>query len=915
MESTSPALYLGNRVAWDGDRLIVTDDELLARINKPYLSASTAKSMHSCPSRMVSDRAMPSGFDLFGAAELGTAAHTVLERLFTLPPGRRDRQHAAAILTELSREAPHFEDDVDYARSIGADPVRHTQWVAAVSNAYSGVFDIEDPKAVEVFATEMMLDGVLVAGVPFKGFIDRIDKLEGGGLGVVDFKGLALDTPIPTPSGWTTMGELHVGDQVLGSNGRPVNVTVKSGIHHRPCYRITFSDGSTVVCDNVHLWNVTESKGGRASTTTLGADALYERFTALAAAGRTRSLTITNAAPLDLPEGDLPIDPWVLGAWLGDGKTNGSTITVGRDDADDMLTLLKQHWHGQVLVEPASLASGSALAVTLAQPDPERCGMGHDPSSLTRYPYAGRRDVVACSECSRARTEGHRTGSGWAVKGNPGRTNIGLRTLLADTGLRGNKHIPVAYLRASREQRLALLQGLMDTDGSWNAKRHRAVLVTTVKVIADAVAELVVSLGVTPQRHARPYVNATRPDATAYTVEFAAVGFNPFRLPRKAAAVDAHQRAGGSTVRATRRTIVAMEPVASVPTQCIAVDAEDRLYLCGPLMVPTHNTGKDKSKVSAKFNDDHGDQIRLYVEALRVKLGEKPRAGHLYYIQHGKRRRVAIGNTDVNKTKRGFAESWSALQKAVECREFETRDSPLCGWCPLVNSCPTAAKNGRFDRKGGAPTAIDLGIPSLRPDGTVIPLVTTPSKWASSGARPADAAHMPDGAEPPRDPDGGDMSSRTDRPWREAKPYDGADIDGHLSLNSYAATAVYGLTTLAAELLVKAGQKVGPSQVKLLAGVLASTVLDAQEQVTNGSRDWQEGSNTRLRGVLRSAIDVIALPFGQDEAAWATWQTRTVRFMVAVSATAIDLYDNGPVADLAALAQATAAPVAPAAAA
>ena len=516
MEPTSSALYLGNRVAWDGDRLIITDDELLARIDKPYLSASTSKSMHSCPSRMVSDRAMPSGFDLFGAAELGTAAHTVLERLFNLPPGRRDKQHAAAILTELSREAPHFEDDVDYARSIGADPVRHTQWVAAVSNAYSGIFDIEQPKEVEVHSTELRLDGVEVAGVPFKGFIDRIDKLDGGGLGVVDFK-----------------------------------------------------------------------------------------------------------------------------------------------------------------------------------------------------------------------------------------------------------------------------------------------------------------------------------------------------------------------------------------------------------------SGKDKSKPSTRFDDDHGDQIRLYVEALRVKLGEKPKAGHLYYIQHGKRRRVAIGNTDVNKTKRAFAESWSALKTAVDKREFATRDSALCGWCPLVNSCPTAAANGRFDRKGGAPSAIDLGIPSLRPDGTVIPLVTTAPKWGEPGARAAGAAHMPGGAEPPLDPDGGDMSSsRNERPWREAKPYDGSDIDGHLSLNSYAATAVFGLSTLAAELLAKTeGQKVGPAQVKLLTGVLAQVVLDAQAQVTNGSRDWQEGSNTRLRGVLRTAVDVIPLPFGGDEAAWTAWAQRTVRFMVAVSATAIDLYDNGPVADLAALAQATGAQVAPAAAA
>src|SRR5665648_73247 len=150
METLTPALYLGNRVAWDGDRLIVTDDELLGRVNRPYLSASTSKAMHSCPSRMVADRAMPSGFDLFGAPELGTAAHTILERLYTLPPGRRARQHAMAILTELTREVPQTDDDVDYAKKIGQDPVRHTMWVALVAKAFGGIFDIEDPRDVVV---------------------------------------------------------------------------------------------------------------------------------------------------------------------------------------------------------------------------------------------------------------------------------------------------------------------------------------------------------------------------------------------------------------------------------------------------------------------------------------------------------------------------------------------------------------------------------------------------------------------------------------------------------------------------------------------------------------------------------------------------------------------------------------------
>ena len=492
MDTPTPALYLGDRVAWRGTKLVIADEELLARVNRPYLSASTAKAMHSCPSRMVADRAMPSGFDLFGAPELGTAAHSVLERLFGLPPGRRDKQHAAAILTEMTREAPVIDDDVDYARAIGADPVRHTQWVAAVSNAYSGVFEIEDPTDVQVYATELRLDGIEIAGVPFKGFIDRIDVLPDGGLRVVDFK-----------------------------------------------------------------------------------------------------------------------------------------------------------------------------------------------------------------------------------------------------------------------------------------------------------------------------------------------------------------------------------------------------------------TGKDRSKVNKFYDDDHGDQIRLYVEALTVKLGEKPKAGHLYYIQHGKQRRVAISNTEVNKTKRGFVASWKALQEAAASGQFDTKDSPLCGWCPLVNSCPLAAANGRTDRKGGAPSAIDLGIPSLRPDGSLIPLVTPKSRWSDAVSPAADAAHMTSG-DAPRAIDERDTMSSNDRPWREAKPYDGAEVDGHLSLNSYAATAVFGLSTLAAELLAKADMKVGPTPVKAIAGLLAQTVLDAQAQVTNGSRDWQDGANTRLRGALRSSLDVIPLPFGGNEAAWADWKDRTQRFMVAIAATAIDLYNSGP---------------------
>ncbi|MBF0843884.1 replicative DNA helicase, partial [Streptococcus danieliae] len=61
-------------------------------------------------------------------------------------------------------------------------------------------------------------------------------------------KALALDTPIPTPSGWTTMGELSVGDQILGSDGCPTTVIAATEVmNNRPCYRVVFDDGSEII--------------------------------------------------------------------------------------------------------------------------------------------------------------------------------------------------------------------------------------------------------------------------------------------------------------------------------------------------------------------------------------------------------------------------------------------------------------------------------------------------------------------------------------------------------------------------------------------------------------------------------------------------------------------------------------------
>lgn len=137
---------------------------------------------------------------------------------------------------------------------------------------------------------------------------------------ISDYKGLALDTPLPTPMGWTTMGNVKVGDQVIGGDGLPCRVTLKSEIHLNNCYRITFDDGSSIVADHEHRWEVSTDDGLKVLTTEELNTQLYSTKTG------QRHLRIPNVVTV-LPEKDLPLDPYVLGAWLGDGTRGTGSIT------------------------------------------------------------------------------------------------------------------------------------------------------------------------------------------------------------------------------------------------------------------------------------------------------------------------------------------------------------------------------------------------------------------------------------------------------------------------------------------------------------------------------------------------------------------------------------------------------------
>jgi replicative DNA helicase len=129
-------------------------------------------------------------------------------------------------------------------------------------------------------------------------------------------KALALDTPLPTPDGWTTMGEVRVGAVLLGADGQPTVVVAATEVMTgRPCYEVEFSDGTVIVADAEHQWLVETTRGSGVCTT--------ERIAATLGTSRH---AVANCEPLELPERDLPTAPYTLGAWLGGGPAEDPEV-------------------------------------------------------------------------------------------------------------------------------------------------------------------------------------------------------------------------------------------------------------------------------------------------------------------------------------------------------------------------------------------------------------------------------------------------------------------------------------------------------------------------------------------------------------------------------------------------------------
>lgn len=401
-------------------------------------------------------------------------------------------------------------------------------------------------------------------------------------------KALAHDTPIPTPSGWKNHGDLIVGDELFDARG---DVTTVVAVHPETeiDYEIKFTNGEVVRCNSDHLW-VTESlrreyaqvasDGSVATKLRRGATHYYPATTKSTLeilrtleTSQSRSHRVKYHDGLEIGEADLPIDPYILGYWLGDGTSSSASISIGHQDIDAFKM--------------------SAL------------------TSITDYRL-------------RVTTKGRK---------NPYYTVriAGLQVELRRNNLLGNKHIPAKYLRASKAQRLSLLQGLMDSDGTISKDGKCICFTQKNERVARQFGELLSSLGIKYRSRLKPYTctnsAAGRVSCEAWHIQFHVLRdtHEVFRYKRKLDRMRTRSDLVMSTGRSRHVHIKAIRPIDPVRGNCITVASKDGTYLCGKTMIPTHNSALVSAIANYMLLADGTPKAEVYIGAC-----DRNQAGIIY---------------------------------------------------------------------------------------------------------------------------------------------------------------------------------------------------------------------------------------------------------------------------------------------
>lgn len=363
-------------------------------------------------------------------------------------------------------------------------------------------------------------------------------------------KAQPVDTVIDTPSGPRRFGDLAVGDYVFGSNGLPTMVVdvIKHGVID--AYRVLLNDGSSTICNGDHLWTVQTRKQqyGSGNSMVMSTEEMFARGP-IKHKSHYEFFLPEQPAVVFSDSQDLPMDPYLMGVIIGDGSTvNTCQIAVGF--ADDP-------------VIPEIIMS--------KQSDFELSRKAYKNSTAVQYYVRGGRPVMR------------------------------------DTGLWGkksyDKFIPDMYMRSSIEERIELIRGIMDSDGSINMDApHRARFTTASEQLADQLASLVRSVGGYAARMATSVRDGRR---DSFTVALTTT-FNPFHMPRKA------KMYSGSIK--WFRAVASIEPMAPAEMMCITVAAEDGLYLTNDYIVTHNSAGKSSMLMELIGNEQRKGKTAAWID-------------------------------------------------------------------------------------------------------------------------------------------------------------------------------------------------------------------------------------------------------------------------------------------------------------
>ena len=376
---------------------------------------------------------------------------------------------------------------------------------------------------------------------------------------------ISLKTKVFSEKGWKNLDEIAINDYVYTPKGKLTKVVYLSPIQtDSPCYEITFCDGTKIVADENHRWYVHSDKAfnlnglypgwGRipldsdyARKGRITTKAIFENYKGTNARRNTNIFYIPCAEPMQTSGFKLPVDPYYLGLWLGNGSRHTGVLTINQDYLPETIAAFESKgMTARVYVDPKR-SEGNCRALTIYEAD-------------GKTTYSKLKDIFDPTQ---------------------------------------PKTFNPNWLLLSIEDRFELLQGMIDSDGNIS-KLGRIEFYNTSKSLADGFSMLAASLGFKPRMRVRKVEglnkqaqlkngNTINSKKDIYACHFMA--YNDVTLSKlQFKQSNLKPREGNRSTESFQRRIVDVQPVSPVPVRCIMVEDEEHQFVCSEAFITTSNT-------------------------------------------------------------------------------------------------------------------------------------------------------------------------------------------------------------------------------------------------------------------------------------------------------------------------------------